>query len=263
MSNIVPVSQDRHASLRWKRPSSYAFTAKQTVAPLVGAELAAAVLVYPISFIQQNEVIIPVALLGLHAGKNLFVAADGRWLASYVPVIFRSHPFYLANTEDGQQILCIDEEQDLAQDGEGEAFFENGQPTPAVADIMRLLTQTEQSRAVTATACAELRKHGVVQPWPITLKTGAEEKQLEGLFKIDEVALNALSDEAFVALRRAGALLIAYCQLLSMQHVAQLGKLAEAHAQAALQKSASMPAVSPAPIRLNPDRDIISFDALE
>lgn len=261
MPNIVPVSQDRHATLRWKRPTSYVFAAKQTLAPLVGAELAAAMLVYPISFIQQNDLIIPVALLGLHAGKNLFVSADGRWLTSYIPAVFRSHPFYLANTENGQQVLCIDEEEGLAHEGEGEAFFENGQPTNAVADIMRLLTQTEQNRVVTAAACTELRNQGVVQPWPITLKAGAEEKQLDGLFKIDEAALNALNDEAFVALRRSGALPIAYCQLLSMQHVAQLGKLTEAHAQAAQQKSVSAP-VAP-PLRLNPDRDIISFDSLE
>ena len=53
------------------------------------------------------------------------------------------------------------------------------------------------------------------------------------MFQIDEAALNALPDEAFLELRRAGALLIAYGQLLSMQHLPLLGQLADAHAKAA------------------------------
>lgn len=257
MANIVPVSPTRHGSLRWKRPTSYAFAAKQTVAPLVAAELAKAVLMYPISFIKQNENLVPVALLGLYAEKNLFVAADGRWLAPYIPAVFRSQPFYLGNTEDGQQVLCIDEDQGLTQDGAGEAFFEGDQPTSVVTDIMRLLTQTDQNRVLTLAACAELDKQGIVHPWPITLKTGAEEKKIEGLLKIDEAALNALDDAAFSALRKAGSLPIAYCQLLSMQHITQLGKLAEAHELAARKKPA--PA---APVSLNTDQDILSFDNL-
>ncbi|GAB1410814.1 SapC family protein [Desulfovibrionales bacterium] len=259
MSTIVPVSQDRHAGLRWKRPASYAFAARQTVAPLVAAELPKAVLMYPISFIEQEEKLIPVALLGVHAERNLFVAADGRWLAPYIPVIFRTQPFCLGKTEDGQQILCINEEQGLAHDGAGEDFFANNQPTEAVAEVMHLLTQTEQNRLQTIAACTELLKYGVVHPWPITLKTGTEEKQITGLLKIDEAALNALDEDAFLALRRAGSLPIAYCQLVSMQHIAQLGKLAAAHELAAQHKPAPSQA---APIQLNTDNDMLSFDNL-
>ncbi|MBP7780187.1 MAG: hypothetical protein KA045_01460, partial [Burkholderiaceae bacterium] len=41
-----------------------------------------------------------------------------------------------------------------------------------------------------------------------------------------------LSAEALLEVRNAGGLLIAYCQLLSMQHLSILGQLAEAHAKA-------------------------------
>ena len=34
----------------------------------------------------------PVALMGLNAGENLFVAADGKWQSSYVPAIIRRYP---------------------------------------------------------------------------------------------------------------------------------------------------------------------------
>jgi hypothetical protein len=57
--------------------------------------------------------------------------------------------------------------------------------------------------------------------------------KVEGLYRIDEVALNALSAEPFQEVRAAGALPVAYCQLLSMQHLAVLGELAKAKAEAA------------------------------
>lgn len=53
---------------------------------------------------------------------------------------------------------------------------------------------------------------------------------LQGLFRIDEAAFNALPLEALDALRAAGALPVIYCQLLSMQHLPVLGQLAQIRA---------------------------------
>lgn len=52
-----------------------------------------------------------------------------------------------------------------------------------------------------------------------------------GLFRIDEDALNALDTEAFLQLRKMGALPLIYCQLLSIQNLQRLGPLAEAQAR--------------------------------
>ncbi len=77
-----------------------------------------------------------------------------------------------------------------------------------------------------------MHKHQLIQPWPIKLQTTAGEQAVEGLFRIDEAALNQLPAEALIELRNTGALLCAYCQLLSMQHLQTLGQLAAARAQA-------------------------------
>jgi len=69
----------------------------------------------------------------------------------------------------------------------------------------------------------------------VTLKTGTGEQQIAGLFRTDEAALNQLPGEALLEVRQAGALPLAYCQLLSMQHLPLLGGLIEAHAKAAAQ----------------------------
>ena len=242
MSSIHPVTVSRHGNQRWQRYSNYAFAAQDAVCPLVAQELPRALMSLPIGFVATAEGFAPVAVLGLQAGQNLFVAPDGRWLGDYVPATYRGYPFGLANTEDGQQVLCIDEASGLLRDGEGEPFFaEAGNPSKPLADVLDFLTQVASNRQATQRACAMLQAHGLLQPWPIKVLGEKGEQDVTGLFRIDEAALNSLPAVAFMAVRDAGALSLAYCQLLSMQHLVQLGELARAHAQAVQQKAAQSP----------------------
>ncbi|MGG7055789.1 SapC family protein [Nitrosomonas sp. ANs5] len=233
MPNYQVVSKTHHTTKRWQRFASYQFAASDAVASLVVKELPSAVMHLPIGFIAADQTFSLVAMQGLAPGKNLLVAPDGRWLAGYVPAAYRSFPFALANTENGQQVLCIDEESGLLSDAEGELFFnDDGTPSKSVADVLNFLEHVQANREATVRICAVLQKHDLIQPWPIKVKTESGERNIEGLHRIDEAALNALPEEAFAELRKTGALPVAYCQLLSMQHLAKLGKLAQAHAQA-------------------------------
>jgi hypothetical protein len=235
MSTIAALSKDRHADKRWKRYSNYTFAKADAVAPLLISELPKALLSLPIAFIRQEDAYLPVAVLGLEAGKNLLVAPDGRWAGQYVPAVFRAYPFLLAK-QDEQLILCVNEASGLIVEGaEGEALFDDeGKPTAAIQTVLDFLVNVENSRQATATACAALEKHGCIRAWPITHKVSTDnERKIEGLFQIDESALNALADDAFIELKNTGALLLAYAQLLSMQHLSSLGQLADAHAQVA------------------------------
>lgn len=241
MPNFQVISLDRHASLRWKRYSSYAHASQEAVIPLAGAEMPKAAMTLPIGFIKQDDNFFPIAVLGLQPGQNLFVAADGRWTGNYIPAAFRSHPFRLAQTKDAQQALCIDEDSGLVTSGpEGESFFtDDGKPSQGILDILDFLGQIEQSRLSTVAACAVLQKHSLIRPWPVTLKTESGEQQVAGLLQIDEAALMALPADALVETRNAGALSLAYCQLISMQHLPMLGQLAISHAQAKANQLAS------------------------
>ena len=92
--------------------------------------------------------------------------------------------------------------------------------------------QPQSRKLCIIAACDLLKQHQLIKPWPIKLKTDAGDKDITGLFQIDEAALNLLSAEALLEIRNSGGLLLAYCQLLSMQHLSFLGQLAEAHAKA-------------------------------
>ena len=240
MPSFQAISRERHGKKRWVRLSNYRFAAAESVIPLVAAELPKAAMSMPVAFIEQGAAYVPAAVLGLQPENNVFVAPDWRWVGQYIPAAFRAYPFALAKTEDNQQALCIDEDSGLLTDkSSGELFFaDDGQPAQGVLDILNFLDQIEQNRLVTTVACAALQKHGLIRPWAIRLKSDDSEQQIAGLFQIDETALNALSSEALFEIRNAGALSIAYCQLLSMQHLSLLGQLIEAQAKASKQSLA-------------------------
>lgn len=234
MPNFQAITKSAYGHKRWLRTSSFAFAMKDAVLPLSLGELSRAMMTLPIALVEQNGSFMPAAVMSIQPERNLCVASDGRWVHGYIPASCRSYPFRFLSTPEGQQVLCVDEDSGLVREGaEGEVFFnEEGGASEALQDVLSLLNQMEQSKSASAAACAVLKKHGLIIPWPITVKADNGERQIAGLFQVDNVLLNQLSAEALFEVRNAGGLLVAYCQLLSMQHLPLLGQLAEAHAKA-------------------------------
>ncbi|NKN32889.1 SapC family protein [Marichromatium bheemlicum] len=234
MPKLVALSRERHAGQRWKRYDSYAFAGASALVDVVAAELPKAVLSLPLAFVRQGDAFTLNAVLGLAPGRNLCVTREGRWVGGgYVPAALRGYPFRLAHVEGDQLVLCIDEDSGLLTEGEeGEALFdEAGEPAAAITKVLEFLQQVEANRQVTVRACAALAEAGLIVPWAIKLQGEEGEREIEGLFRVDEAALNQLDAETLGGLRASGALSMAYCQLLSMQHLHRLGQLAKAHAQ--------------------------------
>lgn len=236
MPNYQAITKTDFANQRWKRYDSYQFAAKDAVVPLVLQELPKACMSLPIAFIQQGEAFAPAAVQGLQPGQNLFVAADGRWIGPYTPAAYRGYPFALANTPEGQQVLCVDTDSGLVGEGHSEAFFDDqGEPSASVTDVLNFLNQIAINREATVRVMAALQAEGMIQPWPIAVKGKDGDTAVQGLHRIDETKFNQLDAQALQRLQQAGALLVVYCQLLSMQHLQMLGKLTEAHASAKAQ----------------------------
>ena len=211
MPQFVALSRNHHAGKRWLRHASYRFAAQDALIPLVAQELPKAIMSLPVGFIAAGEGFVPVAVQGLTPGQNLFVAPDGRWLAAYTPAAYRGYPFRLARAENGQQVLCFDQESGLISDGaQGEPLFdEAGNPSKGVTEVMNFLTQVQTNRELTDRVCALLQQHGLIQPWPLKVQEAGGERMVEGLYRIDEAALNALPADVFSALRDGGALPLA------------------------------------------------------
>ena len=261
---IHPISATQFANKKFLRTKNYVFAATDALAGLVSKEFPKAALSLPIAFVPAGEDFAPVAVLGLQPGKNLFVSLYGRWIGGYIPAVFRGFPFLLANAEDDRQVLCINDAHGSISETEGEDFFDQeSQPTQAVKDILDFLNQVASNRLATLKVVKVMQKHQLIAPWPIKLKGADQQEQtLEGLFRVDESALNLLSADALDEVRRAGALPLIYCQLLSMQHLPILGKLAQAHQEA--EQMAALPKTEAGEIDLSflADDTTISFENL-
>ena len=243
MPAYAAVSRQTHAGKGWRRHEGYGFAAAEMIVPLVGAEFAKAAVAMPIAFVGEPGAFRPVALLSLLPGRNLFVGPDGKWLGGYVPAALRGHPFALLRPEGADQsVLCVAEDTGLVVDAGApgaEPFFDaDGAPAPPVKPVLDFLVQLDANRIATGRAVAALAGAEALAPWPLEVETADGRKAVAGLFRVDAARLNALEPDAFLALRAAGALPLAYAQLLSMaqlsvfQTLAQLQQqLAQIHAQ--------------------------------
>ena len=236
MPQYAAISRERHANKKWLRYTNFTFAAGEVIAPIVGGELARAVLATPCAFVQQSGRYVLVAVLSLIAGRNMFVAPDGRWLCGYVPAAFRLYPFRLLPTAGTDTVvLCVDEESKLVVDGTstGEDFFDaEGNPAPVLKPVFEAAMALERDRKSTDLVIAALAQAGVIRPWEIKVKTNEGERPIGGLHRVDEGALRALPDEPFVNLRKTSALPIAYAQMLSMGQLGVLEYLARAQTSA-------------------------------
>ena len=247
MANIVPVERDRHGGKGWRRPTGYNFASGAAVVPLGGSEFGQAVGAMPIGFIATSAgSYMPVALVALAEGSNLFVGPGGEWFGSYVPAVLRSYPFSLVRTGNEQPVLGIDEDSGLVRDdpsGEGvEKFFEaDGTLTTTTKAIAEMLHALEGDQRVTERAVSALAEAGVIKPWALTVPVGNQQMTVNGLHCVDEHALNALDDEAFRKLRKASSLVVAYGQLLSQGQVGLISRLALLKQMAAAKPSGMVP----------------------
>lgn len=231
MANFLPVSPETCANKCWMPNSGYAFTAGIQFASLTGAELTPAMHAMPLVFIRREDSYLLAGLLSLEPGANLYITPQGQWVGSYVPACFRGHPFRLAKSENNAMLLCVDQDSGLIRESGGNPFFDaDGKLGTATKQVLQFMQQVWNNTVLTQQAVSGLDQAGLIAPWPLTVKVGQEEKNVAGIFRVDESRLNSLDDQAFLTLRKY--LPIAYAQLFSMANVGILVRLAQIRAQA-------------------------------
>lgn len=230
MADIRVVSAAGHLDKRWINSPTYHF-ARHDDKILIGIhEIPKVMMQLPLAFTRLDDGLALVALMGFAPGRNLVVTNEGRWLAEYIPVLYRCYPFRIARNGDGNLVLCVDHASGLVQEGiTGYRFLDDDKkPAAETKAAMTALVQLENERPVMKRACSVLEQYGVVEPWP--LKIQMDESQVhsvENIFRIDEVRLNQLPGEALNELLQCGGLTMSYGQLFSMQHIRQLATLTQ------------------------------------
>lgn len=241
---VVPVNRERHAKTRIREMTGFGFASKFHIAYVTMHEFSRAAAVYPIVFVEDKDkdAFRPVALIGLEAGENLFVGADGKWEASYVPAIIRRYPFALAATgSEGQFTICIDEGSELVSDSDGSPLFdEKGEPTQVIENVKRYLAELQQMDQLTQQFSAWLKENNMLTPLNMRVRDHDKVKNIAGCYVVNEERLNNLSDDRFLELRSKRFLPAIYAQLISLAQVERLMTLKDRRVAAAA------PAAAPA-----------------
>lgn len=215
------VNPERHAGKALVQSGDMSFAANAIVIPLMAAEMPAAMRSYPIVFSGPDYM--PVAILGIKQGENLFVDGDGKWAEPhYVPAYVRRYPFILAGDDSAERLaLCVDKprlvETSAAKDENSKPLFENGEKTEVIDSALSFCEQyqgmyrkTREIMKVIAGTDLLVERNS-----KITLGDG-KSFNISGFHLVDEARLRSMDDEAFLGLRQADALATIYCHLASM-----------------------------------------------
>jgi hypothetical protein len=230
-SSIVPLDSAAHRNHRVgpaRIPYGYAMRAH--LIPAVVDEFGAAAREIPVVFAPAGKRFAAVFLCGLKPGRNLFVDQDGRWNGAYVPAYLRRFPFMLGEREGADPVVCIDTSFDgFGTEGAGDRLFDDeGQQSPQLAGMIRLITDFAQSAKRTETLGEVLAELGLLKGVTIDVQQpgAGPSASIHGLLIVDEQKLNELPEESFNDLRRRGFLGAIYAHLFSVGATQNLaGKL--------------------------------------
>jgi hypothetical protein len=213
-----------------------AFAAQNEVLPLTYSEFFVASSDYPIVFIESanNGGLMPVVLVGLERGMNLFAQHDGkvwRWdTYSYLPAYVRRHPFCMS-TVNGQTsnndelLVCVDKDYvgDKAAPQHVQ-LFDGEVPSERWSVIEEFLQGYQADIDVTVEFANALNQFGLFMPISanIVLADAQAPVTVDGMFGIDENKLDALQDTVIAELHRKGYLPRIYAHLKSLQNFPKL-----------------------------------------
>ena len=236
MAKWVPIQKSQHQNTGWKSFSSYSFAQQDVIAPLLLAEISQAIPFYPMGFIKNGEHFEFIAIQSLQPSLNLYVNAQGQWRVPYILSVYRGYPFrFLKNKDTDELIFCFDQDSGLIvnnddTDNSNPLFDDNGELSEKAKGVMSFLQQCELNQQITQNAVNALAEQRLITPWSIQRQNSDSSTQpVEGLYRIDEAALQQADTDTLTALQKAQALPLAYAQLYSQARLQSLSQLYQLH----------------------------------
>lgn len=232
---VVPLEPRRHAGLGVAVRDGQGWSSRLNAVALGQTEMAKAALHYPIAFTRQprTAALVPVAVLGLRNGQNLFVDAAGRWdPACYRPAFIRRYPFCVTALSTAAQpaarpMICVVISELV---GAAPALFDaTGNATTAWEPWRRLIDAMEGDREHARQLCRRLETLDLLVPFDALATPRAGERlRLSGLLRVDESRLASLPADPLRTLLASDQLRCIYAHLLSLEHFGALMRRAAA-----------------------------------
>ena len=243
----VPLNAEVHLNARLAAlGADFKFASETNSIPLAAVEFVDTAREYPIAFTgNAGGPMFPIALIGVRHNENLYLTADSRWDARYVPAFVRRYPFVLAEKQGADDFnVYLDEAYGGFDAPGGERLFTDaGEHTPLLKQALEFLSTYQGEIKSTRLFVERLQTLDLLVPRVIeVVRNGQAPLVLEGISVVDEQRLGALSDAALLALVRDGYLALIYAHLSSLGNVSQLAERLDL--RVASEESAVKPAMA-------------------
>jgi hypothetical protein len=224
-SKLEPLNATQHGKMKIRQLEKSPVIATTHAIPVTVDEFGLAQRFYPIVFsIGDNP--IPIALMGLNEGVNVFLDADGRPLDTsiYIPAFIRRYPFLLARlSPDSDELsLCFDPTAEAVGEWDnGELLFDGDQPSDATKAILEFCEQFETAGQRTSAFMEDIKKSGLLMDGEVAIQPEGYEQPFiyRGFQMIDEEKLRELRGDELRKMNQNGMLPLLYAHLFSLSQM--------------------------------------------
>ncbi|HEV2817205.1 MAG TPA: SapC family protein [Allosphingosinicella sp.] len=237
--NLQPLSSSLHAKLRTKPTDRAPYFATANAIPLTIDEFINAQRHFPIVF-SSGDVPVPLALMGLNEGVNVFVDESGQPAHPfYVPAYVRRYPYLLAKLDQTSEelSLCFDPDSGLVgDDGDGPALFDGDKPSETLTAILKFCEDFEIAAQRTNAFVKELQEMDLLIDGEVSIQPdgAAQPFMYRGFRMVDEQKVRDMPAEQVHQLNQNGILPLIMAHLFSLSSIrdlfarqAQQGKVPE------------------------------------
>jgi hypothetical protein len=230
MTNIIPVNNELHRSIKIKRSQDFSRFSKQHLIPITAQDFAAIASELPIVFVKNTETgqFTPVAMMGIKEGVNLY-CQNNNYSAHVFPKGFLNAPLSLTKSvsDPDDVIICIDLDSPYINDS-GEAIFNNkGEKTEFFESFTKHLLSVAEGTQQTQSITQLFANKKLFMPQTVNVSIDAKGNRatISGVYIIDEKALSALDDNEFIDIKNKGLLPLIYSHLSSLYQIGRLSRL--------------------------------------
>jgi hypothetical protein len=225
---LEPLSAQLHGDLQTRAADKAPHLAHTHAVPITVDEFVSAQRYYPIVF-STGDSPVPLALMGLNEGVNVFVGDDGSILGeTYLPAYVRRYPFMLARTTpDAQELsLCFDPTSDLIGKAfpDGVPLFDDGKPSEQTNNVLKFCEEFEMSAQRTVAFVNELKAADLLMEGEVTIQpTGSEQPFVyRGFQMINEEKFRDLRGDELRKMNGNGMLPLIVAHLFSLALVREI-----------------------------------------
>ncbi len=177
--DLVPLNSNQHAKWSSRTVDKAPWLGNIHAVPLTVEEFPAAQRDYPIVF-SAGENPVPLALMGLNEGVNVFFQEDGTPNGTpYIPAYARRYPFLLAKIDPNSETLslCFDPTSGLIGEfEEGSALFtDDNQPSDHTKALLQFCEKFEEAGSKTQAFMQELKKADLLMDGEVAINRNDEQ----------------------------------------------------------------------------------------